>query len=135
MSACSSRRHSRIPWLGRPGDSLRCPPARSQMRAGAHGSMGTKIKRYLVPEARTSVMKPEIEFVMTSGKIWWRAIWHRSSSPKTEPQLLERTFIHIPGIGRVTERALWRQGVKTWSDAEALEPGAPIVRARAVALL
>lgn len=49
--------------------------------------------------------------------------------------MLERTFLHIPGIGRATEQALWRQGVTTWGDAEALEPGAPGVRPRAVALL
>ena len=49
--------------------------------------------------------------------------------------MLERTFIHIPGIGRATEQALWRQGVKTWGDAEALAPGTPVVRPRALALL
>ncbi len=49
--------------------------------------------------------------------------------------MLERTFIHIPGIGRATEQALWQQGVKTWSDAEGLEPGAPVVRPRALTLL
>lgn len=49
--------------------------------------------------------------------------------------MLERTFIHIPGIGRATEQALWRQGVTSWRDAEALESGAPGVRPRALALL
>lgn len=30
--------------------------------------------------------------------------------------MLERTFLHIPGIGTTTEQALWRQGCETWSD-------------------
>lgn len=28
--------------------------------------------------------------------------------------MLERTFIHIPGVGEETERSLWRQGCSTW---------------------
>jgi hypothetical protein len=31
--------------------------------------------------------------------------------------MLEHTFVHIPGIGSRTERALWEQGVLTWTDA------------------
>ncbi|MGI5816722.1 MAG: ribonuclease H-like domain-containing protein [Armatimonadota bacterium] len=31
--------------------------------------------------------------------------------------MLEHTFVHIPGVGAVTERALWDQGVVTWADA------------------
>lgn len=30
--------------------------------------------------------------------------------------MLEQTFIHIPGIGRRTERELWRSGVRSWDD-------------------
>lgn len=30
--------------------------------------------------------------------------------------MLERTFVHIPGVGRHTERALWSAGCHTWSD-------------------
>jgi len=49
--------------------------------------------------------------------------------------LLERTFLHIPGIGRATEQALWRSGVHTWREAETLAPGDPAVRPRVRALL
>jgi uncharacterized protein YprB with RNaseH-like and TPR domain len=31
-------------------------------------------------------------------------------------EVLRRTFIHIPGIGAKTERALWKRGVRTWED-------------------
>ncbi len=30
--------------------------------------------------------------------------------------MLANTFIHLPGIGPVTERDLWKSGVHTWSD-------------------
>jgi uncharacterized protein YprB with RNaseH-like and TPR domain/predicted nuclease with RNAse H fold len=30
--------------------------------------------------------------------------------------MLEQTFIHIPGIGRRTERELWQAGVTSWDD-------------------
>ena len=30
--------------------------------------------------------------------------------------MLDQTFIHIPGIGRQTERELWRSGVRSWDD-------------------
>ncbi|HVT11513.1 MAG TPA: ribonuclease H-like domain-containing protein [Fimbriimonadaceae bacterium] len=30
--------------------------------------------------------------------------------------MLRRTFIHVPGIGRTTEKALWKQGCATWDD-------------------
>ncbi len=36
--------------------------------------------------------------------------------------MLERTFVHIPGIGMATEQRLWRHGVHTWTDADGLEP-------------
>lgn len=31
--------------------------------------------------------------------------------------MLEHTFLHLPGIGTRTERALWEQGILTWRDA------------------
>ena len=30
--------------------------------------------------------------------------------------MLPHTFIHLPNIGRVTERALWNSGIHTWRD-------------------
>jgi uncharacterized protein YprB with RNaseH-like and TPR domain/predicted nuclease with RNAse H fold len=35
--------------------------------------------------------------------------------------MLEQTFIHIPGIGRETERELWRRGIRSWDDADRFE--------------
>lgn len=36
--------------------------------------------------------------------------------------MLERTFLHIPGVGAHTERALWEAGCHSWSDlAEGLD--------------
>jgi uncharacterized protein YprB with RNaseH-like and TPR domain len=35
--------------------------------------------------------------------------------------MLERTFIHVPGIGQTTERRLWEAGVREWQDALGLE--------------
>ena len=32
---------------------------------------------------------------------------------------MQRTFLHLPRIGLLTEQKLWRQGVKTWDDLEA----------------
>lgn len=31
--------------------------------------------------------------------------------------MLKHTFLHIPGVGEATERALWEQGIVTWVDA------------------
>jgi uncharacterized protein YprB with RNaseH-like and TPR domain len=31
--------------------------------------------------------------------------------------MLEHTFIHLPGVGEVTERSLWEQGILTWHVA------------------
>ena len=36
---------------------------------------------------------------------------------RTASPLLENSFIHIPGVGEITEQALWRQGCTCWSDA------------------
>lgn len=39
--------------------------------------------------------------------------------------MLERTFLHIPGIGPQTERQLWRRGIAGWREALAAEAPAP----------
>lgn len=31
--------------------------------------------------------------------------------------MLEKTFLHVPGIGQETERRLWRQGITDWGEA------------------
>ncbi len=38
--------------------------------------------------------------------------------------MLQRTFIHAPGIGLVRERLLWNEGIHTWHDY--LAPGAKL---------
>jgi len=30
--------------------------------------------------------------------------------------MLKSTFLHVPGVGRLTERGLWESGIKTWDD-------------------
>ncbi|MEE9199909.1 MAG: ribonuclease H-like domain-containing protein [Candidatus Brocadiales bacterium] len=30
--------------------------------------------------------------------------------------MLKHTFIHVPKVGEVTERRLWRKGIRTWED-------------------
>jgi uncharacterized protein YprB with RNaseH-like and TPR domain/predicted nuclease with RNAse H fold len=35
--------------------------------------------------------------------------------------MLEQTFIHIPGVGRQTERELWANGIRSWDDADRFE--------------
>lgn len=32
----------------------------------------------------------------------------------TTPKILSRTFVHVPGVGLVTERALWENGITSW---------------------
>ncbi|MFQ5808268.1 MAG: ribonuclease H-like domain-containing protein [Armatimonadota bacterium] len=44
---------------------------------------------------------------------------YRAGGPLT---LLERTFIHIPGIGAKTERRLWECGIQRWADFIAAAP-------------
>ncbi|MEM4251454.1 MAG: ribonuclease H-like domain-containing protein [Candidatus Bathyarchaeia archaeon] len=40
--------------------------------------------------------------------------------------MLKHTFIHIPKVGRVTERKIWEAGVLTWEDAASRgAPGVP----------
>lgn len=31
--------------------------------------------------------------------------------------MLNKTFVHIPGIGYMTERRLWERGIRSWSEA------------------
>src|SRR5258708_6377287 len=35
--------------------------------------------------------------------------------------MLQQTFIHIPGIGKETERELWKHGIRSWDDADRFE--------------
>src|SRR6266550_4239943 len=35
--------------------------------------------------------------------------------------MLQQTFIHIPGVGRLTERDLWANGIQSWDDADRFE--------------
>lgn len=35
--------------------------------------------------------------------------------------MLHQTFIHIPGIGKQTEQALWEHGIQSWDDADRFE--------------
>lgn len=35
--------------------------------------------------------------------------------------MLQQTFIHIPGIGKETERELWKNGIRCWNDADRFE--------------
>jgi uncharacterized protein YprB with RNaseH-like and TPR domain/predicted nuclease with RNAse H fold len=35
--------------------------------------------------------------------------------------MLHQTFIHIPGIGKLTERELWAHGIHSWDDADRFE--------------
>lgn len=32
--------------------------------------------------------------------------------------MIQSTFIHLPGVGEVTEKSLWSQGIHTWDDLE-----------------
>jgi uncharacterized protein YprB with RNaseH-like and TPR domain/predicted nuclease with RNAse H fold len=44
--------------------------------------------------------------------------------------MLQQTFIHIPGIGRETERELWKHGIRSWDDADRFEKRFGAVGAR-----
>jgi uncharacterized protein YprB with RNaseH-like and TPR domain len=35
--------------------------------------------------------------------------------------MLQQTFIHIPGIGKQTEKSLWANGIHSWDDADCYE--------------
>lgn len=48
--------------------------------------------------------------------------------------MLQRTFLHLPGIGELSEQRLWREGIASWSDfIAACESGC--LRSRAAAAL
>jgi uncharacterized protein YprB with RNaseH-like and TPR domain len=45
--------------------------------------------------------------------------------------MLTRSFVHIPGVGQVTERRLWQAGIRSWPQALALPappPGFSVAR-------
>jgi len=44
--------------------------------------------------------------------------------------MLQQTFIHIPGIGRETERAMWLNGIRSWDDADRFEKRFGVLGAR-----
>ncbi len=44
--------------------------------------------------------------------------------------MLRQTFIHIPGIGKQTERELWGHGIRSWDDADRFEKRFGFVGAR-----
>lgn len=41
---------------------------------------------------------------------------NKTKKGRNRHAMLVNTFIHLPGIGRAKERALWRAGVWTWAD-------------------
>ena len=44
--------------------------------------------------------------------------------------MLQQTFIHIPGIGRETERGMWSNGIQSWDDADRFDKRFGILGAR-----
>src|SRR6266436_4572165 len=52
------------------------------------------------------------------------------SSLTRESPMLRQTFIHIPGIGKETERGLWKHGIRSWDDADRFEKRFGAVGAR-----
>jgi uncharacterized protein YprB with RNaseH-like and TPR domain/predicted nuclease with RNAse H fold len=44
--------------------------------------------------------------------------------------MLQQTFVHIPGIGKQTELALWEGGIQSWDDADRFEKRFGVVGAR-----
>jgi uncharacterized protein YprB with RNaseH-like and TPR domain/predicted nuclease with RNAse H fold len=44
--------------------------------------------------------------------------------------MLQQTFIHIPGIGRETEREMWANGIQSWDDADRFEKRFGVLGAR-----
>jgi uncharacterized protein YprB with RNaseH-like and TPR domain/predicted nuclease with RNAse H fold len=44
--------------------------------------------------------------------------------------MLQQTFVHIPGIGKQTEIALWECGIRNWDDADRFEKRFGVVGAR-----
>ena len=48
--------------------------------------------------------------------------------------MLPHTFIHLPNIGTVTERALWEEGIHTWQDFCSVESLPSRIRSQAPSL-
>lgn len=46
--------------------------------------------------------------------------------------MLANTFIHLPGVGEVTERSLWDAGIRTWGDFQAARDLPPRARSRSL---
>ena len=44
--------------------------------------------------------------------------------------MLQQTFLHIPGIGRETERGMWMNGIQSWDDADRFEKRFGVLGAR-----
>ncbi|MGB6130651.1 MAG: ribonuclease H-like domain-containing protein [Acidobacteriaceae bacterium] len=44
--------------------------------------------------------------------------------------MLQQTFLHIPGIGRETERDMWLHGIRNWDDADHFEKRFGVLGAR-----
>jgi hypothetical protein len=44
--------------------------------------------------------------------------------------MLQQTFIHIPGIGKLTEQGMWEHGIQSWDDADRFEKRFGVVGAR-----
>lgn len=44
--------------------------------------------------------------------------------------MLQQTFLHIPGIGRETERDMWLRGIRSWDDADRFEKRFGVLGAR-----
>jgi uncharacterized protein YprB with RNaseH-like and TPR domain/predicted nuclease with RNAse H fold len=44
--------------------------------------------------------------------------------------MLQQTFMHIPGIGRETEREMWQSGIRSWDDADRFEKRFGVLGAR-----
>ena len=39
--------------------------------------------------------------------------------------MLQRSFIHLQGVGEATERAIWDSGIETWDDFARVEGRVP----------
>lgn len=44
----------------------------------------------------------------------------------TTPEILSRTFVHIPGVGPSTEKALWKNGITSWQKFLSSSPKVPL---------
>lgn len=44
----------------------------------------------------------------------------------TTPEILSRTFVHIPGVGPSTEQALWKNGITSWQKFLSSSPKVPL---------